>query len=83
MAFIDRFLKVPIMVYNIEDYEITNIKTYENSVSYILPGEIAEFYPTTSDGRPAVSITTKGGKALMAEMCLEDFIDLANKHFQI
>lgn len=82
MAFIDRFLKVPIMVYNIEEYELTNTKRYEESFSYILPGEIAEFYPTTSDLRPAVSITTKGGKSLMAEMSLPRFIEMANEHFR-
>lgn len=82
MAFIDRFIKIPIQVYNIENHQLTGNKDYEDSSAYILPGEIVEFFPTTSEGSPAVHVIFKNGVSIVAELPLPEFIKLINNHFQ-
>jgi len=84
MAFTDRFLKVPIKVYNIENAELTGKKEYSDSYIKINPFEIISYKPTNDDENDVencVFITFKNGDGLFIYMGFEEFENLLNLHF--
>ncbi len=83
MAFINRFLKIPIQIYNQKQAEMTNNPEYEDVYAYILPTEIDEMFPTVSDStnKPVTFVYMKSGRTCIVEMAMEKFIKLLENHF--
>jgi hypothetical protein len=83
MAFIDRFVRVPILVYDITEEDLPR-KQYEESFAYILPLEIDAFYPSfnRNRGTAATHIYMKSGRSCVTEIEINDFIELVNRHLQ-
>lgn len=87
MPFIDRFIKVPIQVYNQTEAEVTGNRTYEDSFAYILPTDIDEMFPSNrvegqlEDGPDIVQVYMKSGRGFVVELSINKFVELLNKHF--
>lgn len=83
MAFTDRFIKVPIGVYDVALKEMTGNENTEESWMKFLPFELATYRPTYStDDKPLewVSMTLKCGDVSLVHLSVKEFEDLINLH---
>lgn len=83
MAFIDRFIKVPISVYNIKDAEINGKADYKDGYTYLNPMEISEFYPWAEEEgeeRPYIHVFNKTGRSFIVYLTEAQFIKLLNDY---
>jgi hypothetical protein len=81
--FTDRFIKVPVAVYDVKEKELTNKATYEDSYTKFNPFDISEYRPTyDSDNREeeCTVITLKDGNSIMAYLTIEEFEKLLNNN---
>lgn len=86
MKFTDRFLKVPISIYNTRHKELTGKEELEAKWFKFLPFELAAYRPSYGVDAPSdeelVAITLKSGDTTLVEMSPEDFEKLLNSHQQ-
>ena len=83
MAFTDRFLKVPIIIYDIEIKELTGDEQTEESWMKFLPLDLATYRPTYSNDAPEVehvSIMLKCGDTAVVLLSITEFENLLNLH---
>lgn len=83
MSFINRFIKVPIQIFDHAAAEITGKRDYESCYEYILPTEIDGMFPTTSsdqEDKPVTFLYFKSGRSLVIELHVDKFIELLNQY---
>lgn len=82
MAFTDRFIKVPIVVFDTNIKEITGNEVTEDSYMKINPMEIVSYRPTWDEGdderNEIVSITLKSGSSTLIYLTVKEFEKLLN-----
>ncbi len=83
MAFTDRFIKVPIGVYDVETKNLTGKEDTVDSWMKFLPFEIATYRPTYSVDDPEteyVNLVLKCGDVSVVHLTVKEFEDLINLH---
>lgn len=81
--FTDRFIKVPIKIFSLEQERIMADPPYEDSYEKIYPFEILSYRPSyDKDMETGVNISFKNGSSLFIYMDIEEFEAKLNKHFQ-
>lgn len=81
--FTDRFIKVPIGVYDKQLKELTGNENTEDSYMKFNPFELATYRPTYTTDEPeieVVSMTLKSGDVTVVLMSMQEFEDLINLH---
>lgn len=83
MSFMDRFIKLPIQIYDHAEADVTGKRDYEDCYAYFLPTEIDEMFPTTSsedDDIPVTFIYLKSGRSAVVQLHIDHLIDLLNQY---
>lgn len=82
MSFTDRYIKLPIQIYDRKHAEITGQEVGEDSWMKVNPMEIASYRPTYDkddiEKKEIVSITTKQGDSTNVYLSPEEFEELLN-----
>ncbi len=81
MAFTDRFIKIPIKVYDRKSADLTGKPDYEDSVMKINPFEISHYKPsndTDNDDKGCVYVTMKQGDGFFVYLTMAEFEKLLN-----
>lgn len=80
--FTDRFVEVPISIFNVKEKEMTGKENLEDSWFKFLPFELAAYRPTYFDDestrQDCTTIILKSGDTTIANMTPEDFEKLLN-----
>ncbi|HYH14955.1 MAG TPA: hypothetical protein VD794_07040 [Flavisolibacter sp.] len=81
--FTDRFIAVPTQIYNIKEYELTEVKNFTDVETYINPLEICLFEPCAGDednpdNLDATEVIMKNGKSFIVYLSVKKFIKLLN-----
>lgn len=82
MAFTDRFIKVPIRVYDKKHKELTGEEISEDEFMKINPFEIVSYRTTVDDLQPDIPITCikeKNGDTTLVYLHLDEFEKLLNE----
>jgi hypothetical protein len=85
MAFTDRFLKIPIEVFNIKEKDLTGKENCIVSYTKILPFEIAEYRPTYDADNTDVELTSialKNGDRFCCVLTVKEFEKLIDGFVQ-
>lgn len=83
MNFTDRFIKLPIKIYDKKHAELVGNATYEDSWMKINPFEISEYKPTIdteSDNQEATYVSMKNGVGFFCYLTISKFEELLNKN---
>jgi hypothetical protein len=82
--FTDRFIKVPISIFNVKEKEITGKENLEDSWFKFLPFELAGYRPTyfddDSNRQDSTTIILKSGDTTTANITTDEFEKLLNDH---
>jgi len=84
MRFTDRFIKIPIKVYNKAQADLVNKIEYEDSWMKISPFEISEYKPTQdeeNENYDCVYLVMKSGSGVFVYMSINEFEALLNERF--
>ena len=80
--FTDRFIKVPISIFNVKEKDLTGKENLEESYMKFLPFELALYRPTYTDDEKldltATTVILKCGDSTIVNMPIEDFEKLLN-----
>lgn len=79
--FTDRFIKIPIKVYNVKEKELTNNENCYDSYEQINPFEISSYRPSFDSDyteKECVSISFKNGSQTLAYLSVKEFEKLLN-----
>ena len=85
MKFTDRFIRVPIEIYEIAEKELTGKASYYPTTLKFNPLEISNYHPTFDDKFPekdCVQVHLKNGYQAIVYMTMPDFEALLNKSYQ-
>jgi hypothetical protein len=77
--FTNRFVVLPIQVYNKKQQELTGNEDYENCTLRVLPMEICEYYPYDDDGKEVTQIFLKNERGYQVDLSIEEFEEVLNK----
>lgn len=83
MAFTDRYIQLPIKVYDTEQASLTGQAEYFDSFMKVLPFEISNYKPMIDDDNndvECVSVQLKNGERFYAYLTFYQFEELLNKH---
>ena len=83
MKFTDRFLSIPIKVYDADIKELTGKANYEDSFMKILPSEISHYKPSTdgeNDDIDCTFIHMKNGNTFFVYWTVAEFEEKINHH---
>ena len=83
MAFTDRFLKIPIKIFDRKEAEITNNPVYEDSWMKINPFEISDYkltFDKENDNQECTYLSMKNGSGMYVYLTIEEFENLLNEH---
>lgn len=81
MPFTDRFIRIPIRVYNLKEKELTGKENLEDSYEMIYPFDISRYRPTFDEESPeekCTCISFKDGKETIAYLSIVEFEKLLN-----
>jgi len=86
MSFTDRFIELPIKVYDISDSELTGKTEYEESFMKVNPMEISHYKPTYDGDEDReikyVFVTLKNGDGFFVYLSIDAFERLLNAHLK-
>lgn len=85
MSFTDRFIKVPVKIYDVKEAELTGKENYVEMSMKILPFEISHYKPTAEAGSDKfihTYVNMKNGDGFYIYMTFDKFEELLNKHQQ-
>ena len=86
MSFTDRFICLPIKVYNVKNKEMGLPIVYEDEIMRITPFEIVAYKPVTEmlDGKELryVHVMQRNGEAFYCYLTLSEFEKRLNDHFE-
>ncbi len=80
MSFTDRYIKVPIKLFDKQIKELTGKYESEDSYLKINPFEIVKYRQSWDDGSEIVCVTDKLGDATLVYLTLNEFETLLNNH---
>lgn len=83
MKFTDKYVKLPIKVFNTEQKELTGNAELFDSNMYILPSEISNYKITEDDEdelREIVHLKLKNGDSFYVYLTLKQFCETLDKH---
>jgi hypothetical protein len=83
MNFTDRFIRLPIKVYDTKDAELTGNPQYFDNVMAALPFEISNYKTAVdedNDDAECVSVKMKNGDSYYVYMTLKEFEKALNEH---
>lgn len=81
--FTDRFIRVPIKVYDTKEYELTGKPDYVDNYMKLLPFEICEYKPMIDEDNEdveCVSVKMKNGDSFYVYMTIKEFEKALNEH---
>jgi len=81
--FTDRFVELPIKVFNVKEKELTGNAEYFDGTIHIIPAEISSFKESSDDDlneEEIVHISMKNGDAFNVYMTIDKFKELLNTH---
>lgn len=82
--FTDRFIRLPIKVFDVAQKELTGSCEYEDSWIKILPSEISEYKPSTDDENENIECTSvrmKNGDSFYVYLSTKRFENTLNEHY--
>lgn len=83
MAFIDRFMEVPIEIFDVRQQDLTGDAPLEKVISKILPMEISEYYGYTwNEGELRTSLYMKNGRSFSVLLSQKEFERRVNERMQ-
>lgn len=83
MPFTDRFIELPIKVYDQKEADIVGKPDYEDSTIKILPFEISDYKPTSdadNQDSECVYLVLKNGRGFFVYLGIIEFEKLLNDH---
>lgn len=83
MNFTDRFIKLPIKIYNKKDAEVMGKAEYEDSWMAINPMEVCTYKPTVdleNEVYEATYLTLKNGDGFYVYQTIKEFEELLNNY---
>jgi hypothetical protein len=83
MKFTDRFIKIPIKVYDVKQQELTGHAEDKDSWMKFNPMEVANYKPSYDEGEPETEIVFlrfKSGDGVLCYMSPIEFETLLNEH---
>jgi hypothetical protein len=81
--FTDRFINVPIKLYDLEHKELTGAEVTKDSYTYINPFEIYAFRPSDENGGECTHVSMKSGDAVLVYVHINEFIKMLNEHAKV
>lgn len=81
--FTDRFIKVPISVFNIKQKELTGVEILEPGWFKFSPLALESYMTSYTEEDPdkkLVSITLRNGDSTLIDLSMEEFEKLLNEH---
>lgn len=81
--FTDRFIALPITVYNKQHKELTGKENLVEAELKILPFEISEYYPSMDEDVMKTQVFLKNGNSYLVELSIEEFESKVNSHQKI
>lgn len=85
MGFTDRFIKLPIQVYDRKLKEVAGVEESEDSWMKINPADISNYRPSydSADETKAeiTSVTLKTGDTTLVYLSIDQFEELLNSHY--
>lgn len=85
VKFTDRFIKVPICVFNIKHKELTGNEDCKESWLKFNPMELSNYKPSYDEGEPDVEIVyieLKNGYGCLVYLSVSEFEKLLNNHMR-
>lgn len=80
MAFIDRFIEVPIRLFSKKLEDVGVDDKGEPNTMWLNPFQICRFYPNSEDGENIVTVVFKDGDTTSVYLPIDKFIELLNNH---
>jgi hypothetical protein len=83
MSFTDRFIQLPIKVYDTQQAELTGKTDYYDSFMKVLPLEISNYKPMIDEDNndvECVSVYMKNGEKFYTYLTMYQFEELLNNH---
>ena len=78
--FTDRFIKLPIRIYDRKREELTGQKEQEDRQCAVLPSQIEHYHGSEDEGEEVVQLVMKSGKSFFVYLSCEEFERQLNKH---
>jgi len=78
--FTDRFIKVPIQIYNIANAELIGTKEYFSNWEKFNPMDLSSYFPSEADGEEGTQICLKSGHTFWTSLTPEQFEKLLNNY---
>ena len=83
MMFTDRFITIPIKIYNSEHKDLTGNEVCEDTLMRINPFEISRYFPTVEEDNgtdiEVVKVTFRDGDSVICYMSISKFEETMNK----
>lgn len=83
MPFTDRFITLPIKVYDQKTADVVGKPDYEDSIIKIVPFEISDYKPTSDADHQncdCVYVMLKNGRGFFVYLSMKQFEKLLNEH---
>ena len=80
MNFTDRYIELPIAVYNKRHKELTGKEELIDAPLKMLPFELSEYYPSDDEGVWKTQIFLKNGQSYIIELNVSEFEKAINNH---
>jgi len=81
--FTDRFLKVPIKLYDVDHKELTGSEVTKDTYTYINPFDVYAFRPSDENNGDCTHVSMKSGETLLVYVHISDLIKMMNQHSKI
>lgn len=81
--FTDRFMNVPIKLYDLEHKELTGAEVTKDTYTYINPFEIYAFRPSDENNGDCTHVSMKSGESLLVYVHIDEFIKMLNEYTKI
>lgn len=80
MKFTDRYVELPIAIFNAKHKELTGKEDLIDATLKVLPFEISEYYPSDDEGVPKTQTYLKNGQSYLIELTVPEFENVLNNH---
>ena len=81
--FTDRFVKLPIKIYDMEHKELTGMEIIKDTYEMVNPFEIMSYRRSDENNGNCVTITFKNGEHMLIYLSIKDFEARMNEHYSI
>lgn len=81
--FTQRFIKLPIKIYDKDHFELTGEEVTQDSYQMCHPFSISYYRPSTENDGKATHIGFKDGSTILTYMSIKEFEKILNEHSSI